>query len=356
MRFLLITLAISALAACGTQGAPQPPSLNIPKPVSDLSAIRKGETVTLSWTAPNETTDGALVHHSGKMIVRRATSDGQSNSVIGEVPLPTAHKSQEAALETWKDSLGGLLPSSSSDFALYTVEAVNNSGKSGGQSNQIAVALVLTPATPKNLDVSVVPQGVGISWNQGWPPPKHTNLSTEYIYRIMRRAAGSNQQPIMIKQLNAGNEAALVIDTGIQWEKTYEYWVTPVTLWQKDDQQKGEIEGDDSPISKITANDVFPPAVPSGLQAVYSQVGQKSFIDLTWTPNSDSDLAGYNVYRRTEGAQSVKINTDLVKTPAFRDEAMQPGMKYFYSVSAVDLRKNESAKSPEASETVPQRQ
>jgi hypothetical protein len=44
----------------------------------------------------------------------------------------------------------------------------------------------------------------------------------------------------------------------------------------------------------------------------------------------------------------------LVKTPAFRDTSVQPGTKYFYSVSAVDLRNNESARSPETSEAVPQ--
>jgi fibronectin type 3 domain-containing protein len=87
---------------------------------------------------------------------------------------------------------------------------------------------------------------------------------------------------------------------------------------------------------------------------VFSQSPQQSSIDLTWNPNSDSDLAGYNVYRRTDNTQPVKLNTDLVKTPAFRDTGVQPGSRYFYSVSAVDLRNNESARSPEASETVPQ--
>jgi hypothetical protein len=350
MRLPLIILALAALVSCGTQGAPQPPSLNIPKPVADFSAVRKGDTVTLSWTAPDETTDGALVRHSGKMIVRRATSDGQPASVVGEVPLEPAHKSEQP--QTLKDSLTDLLRSSSADFALYTVESVNNSGKSGGPSNQVSVALVLTPPTPRDVQVKVVPQGVSISWNQSWPPEKHTNLMVQYVYRIMRRLEKANQQPVMVRQLNAGNEAALVIDTGIEWEKQYQYWVTPVTLWQ-DKQQKGEVEGDDSNVVSITTRDVFPPSVPSGLQGVFSQVGQKSFIDLTWTPDTDSDLAGYNVYRRTEDSQPVKINTDLVKTPAFRDEKVQPGMKYFYAVSAVDLRNNESAKSQEASETVP---
>jgi len=72
-----------------------------------------------------------------------------------------------------------------------------------------------------------------------------------------------------------------------------------------------------------------------------------------WAPVTDADLAGYNVYRHEEGGQAVKINSELVKTPAFRDSNVAAGKKYFYSVSAVDLRGNESARSEEASESVP---
>ncbi len=351
---VILSLVLLFLAGCGTQGAPQPPSLNIAKAVTDLKAVRKGETVTLTWTAPDETTDGALVHHSGKMIVRRTTGEGQPVSVITELPLPPAHKSQQSRAEMLKDSISDLVRSNSANFATYMVETVNNSGKSAGPSNQASVPLVLTPATPKDVQVTLVAQGVSITWNQTWPPEKRTNLGVQYVYRIMRHLQGSRQPPVLVKELSAGHEAVLVIDAGIEWEKTYDYWVTPVTLWQQDDQRKGEVEGDDSPVASITTKDVFPPAVPSGLQAVFSQIGQKSSIDLTWKPNADSDLAGYNVYRRTEGAQPIKINAALVKTPAFSDSTVQPGMKYLYSVSAVDLRNNESARSQEASEAVPQ--
>jgi hypothetical protein len=43
----------------------------------------------------------------------------------------------------------------------------------------------------------------------------------------------------------------------------------------------------------------------------------------------------------------------LVKTPAFRDMNVESGKTYVYSISAVDVRGNESARSPEASEAVP---
>jgi fibronectin type 3 domain-containing protein len=43
----------------------------------------------------------------------------------------------------------------------------------------------------------------------------------------------------------------------------------------------------------------------------------------------------------------------LVKTPAFRDMNVVAGKTYFYSVSAVDQRGNESGRSEETSEGAP---
>jgi fibronectin type 3 domain-containing protein len=60
------------------------------------------------------------------------------------------------------------------------------------------------------------------------------------------------------------------------------------------------------------------------------------------------------VYRRTQTTQPEKINADPAKAPSFKDEKVEPGQEYFYSVSAVDLRGNESARSPEANERTAQ--
>src|SRR5438309_11783271 len=43
--------------ACGSPGPPEPPSLELPRVVTDLRATRKGDKVTLVWTVPTNTTD-----------------------------------------------------------------------------------------------------------------------------------------------------------------------------------------------------------------------------------------------------------------------------------------------------------
>jgi hypothetical protein len=147
--------------------------------------------------------------------------------------------------------------------------------------------------------------------------------------------------------------AAQFLDHSFEWEKTYFYRATVVTLIHAEEQPETQFEGDDTPAIKVFAHDIFPPAVPSGLQAVFSGVGQQPFIDLIWAPDTDADLAGYDIFRHETGAEPVKINAEPVKTPAFRDTNVASGKTYIYSVSAVDIRGNESAPSQEASEAVP---
>jgi len=349
-----LLIALVTLSGCAVPGAPLPPSLDIPKLVGDLKAVRKGETVTLTWTTPSETTDGELIRKPGKMLVQRALASGANSELqfqtISEQPLEPALKDDHSETATAKDSIAELLRSGAADFAIYTILAQGHNGKSFGLPNRSSVPLVATLPPPQNLAVRLAPSGVLVRWDEFAPATKESHLRTQYAYKVMRRLQGANDA-VMVKQLDAGNGGTDFLDTGIEWEKSYQYWITPVTLWQASN-RKGQVEGDDSAIVSVFAHDSFAPAPPSGLEAVFS-AGQNAFIDLTWTANTESDLAGYNVYRHTGSEAPVKINTELIKTPRFPDPGIQPGMKYFYSVTAVDVRGNESGKSAETSEVVP---
>lgn len=350
--FLVALAAISLLTACGTPGAPQPPSLGIPKPVSDLRAVRTGVTVTLSWTNPTETTDGELIRKQGTAIIYRRLSTEVSGHRIAEVALrPTLKEQQPGANQTVTDSLATLLSgATSAEFVSYTVVADSSSGKNGGPSQEATVPLVPTLPQPQ-IAVKVVPAGVLISWQNAAPVSMSRSFQASYAYEIMRRQEGTTDA-IKVGQAPAVGTAIEFLDSGIEWQNTYQYWVMPVTSWQLAG-RNGEIEGESSSETTILANDTFPPATPWGLQAVFSGQPEQPGIDLTWSPNTDQDLAGYNVYRQTGNEPPMKINDETVKTPSFHDGKIQPGTTYLYSVTAIDLRGNESAHSERASESAP---
>jgi hypothetical protein len=356
MRFAaFILLATSAcLSGCGVPGAPQPPSLGIPKAINDLQAARKGNTVTLTWTEPTETTDGELIRKLGKMVVTRSASQGGSFQSITELPLQPALTEKQRAKASATDNIATLIADPAApDFLFYRVTSVSHRDTTSLPSNLVSVPTVITPPPPQSVTLGLTPRGVSITFDvpQMAGPIR---LNSQPIYRILRREenAGAAAQPSVAGEFRPGSQGLPVIDSRIEWEKKYDYWVRPVTLWHSGS-QNGEIEGDDSPTATIIAHDTFPPAAPLGLQAVFSGLVQRPAIDLTWTPNTEDDLAGYNVYRHTASAPPMKINSELVKTPAFHDANVTLGENYFYTVTAVDLRGNESPRSAETSETVP---
>jgi hypothetical protein len=172
-----------------------------------------------------------------------------------------------------------------------------------------------------------------------------------YFYRVYRREKGADGATVAGE--SAWGDSFHFVDHAFVWEKTYLYRVAVVTAVRRSQSPEVQVEGDDSTEVEVFAHDIFPPAVPTGLQAVAAGSEAQPFIDLVWSPDVDTDLDGYNVYRGEDGAASIKVNTQLLKTPAFRDTGVKSGKTYSYSVSAVDVRGNESARSEAASERVP---
>jgi fibronectin type 3 domain-containing protein len=79
-------------------------------------------------------------------------------------------------------------------------------------------------------------------------------------------------------------------------------------------------------------------------------------IDLSWSPDSDSDLAAYHVYRRdVHGDLPAQQIASVGVETSYRDTGAQPEHTYAYSVSAVDQSGNESQHSSEVEETLPGR-
>lgn len=362
MRFsagkLLALGAPLLFTACATVGPPQPPSLDLPKPPSDLRAVRKGDRVTLTWTIPTFTTDRQAIRKVGATRICRGVEPQlrECGTPVGEAAaqavLVTAQISKEKPSASYSDKLSPEVQSDDPSASMtYAVEVLNTDGRGAGLSSEVRVPLLRTESPPSDFRATVIKEGVALAWSRN---VSSTNATSQihYMYRVYRKLEDAAQWSLVGEFPAGGESRQTIIDSNIEWEKTYEYRIITVTEAARNGSEL-KVEGNDSPGMRVFADDVFPPAVPSGLQAVFSGPGQKNFIDLIWAPVPDVDLDGYNVYRREEGASAVKLNAKPLKTPAYRDEDVSAGKHYFYSVSAVDIRANESAHSEEADERVP---
>jgi fibronectin type 3 domain-containing protein len=86
------------------------------------------------------------------------------------------------------------------------------------------------------------------------------------------------------------------------------------------------------------------PAVPTGLSATPGN----STVSLDWNDNSESDLAGYNVYRSTtSGSGYIMLNSTPVVDSNYIDNGASGGWTYYYVVTAEDTSYHESNDSSE---------
>jgi len=363
------------LSSCAQLGPPLPPSLELPKAPGDLHASRKGNNVTLSWSEPTRTTDRQSVRYIGPTLVCRSleTEITACGNPAATLPAPTvippktkssrgaAKKSDSPrpAPQTYTDTLPASMQSQDPAAEVtYAIEVQNRNSRSAGLSNRVHVPAIATLPPPTGLSAELTGDGAQLTWTSAVAPQ---NSGVEFRYRIYRHqeSPGDNSgKDAVAGEIPVPTAAGVAhfTDSSFEWEKTYLYSITAVSIINRPDGEV-QVEGDDTPPVRVVAHDVFPPSIPTGLQAAYSGEGQKPFIDLIWAPVTNPDLAGYNVFRSeangAAGEKMVKLNSELVKSPSYRDSAVAPGKTYTYSVSAVDVRGNESQRSEQTSESVP---
>lgn len=351
------------LAGCAQTGAPLPPSLELPKPPADLRASRKGNRVTLNWSEPKLTTDRQGVRYVGPTLVCLSLEYemAECGSPAAILPAPSAAPQKPGSPRAVPQTYTGTLPAAMEPLdpaaeVTYAVEVLNRNARGAGLSNRVHVPAVLTLPPPSDLAAELTGDGVVLTWTSAAESLNVPNV--QHRYRIYRREESSGKDaiagevPFRVPGQSTEPGPMHFTDSAFEWEKTYLYRITAVSIVKRPDSEV-QVEGDDTPPVRVIAHDVFPPSVPAGLQAAFSGEGQKPFIDLIWAPVTNADLAGYNIYRSEADAAAIKLNSELVKAPSYRDSAVASGKTYTYSVSAVDIRGNESQRSEPTSEPVP---
>ncbi len=348
----LVVLCV-LLSGCGTPGAPLPPSLNLADVVTDLAAVRTGNQVALTWVMPKRNTDKTVIKADVATRICRREGSGTCDPVGADMMAAPG----KAA--TYTDTLPGPLATGAARPVSYFVELRNKKGHSAGQSNAATVLAGEAPRPVEGLTAEVQKQGVVLSWTA------NGEKDAVRLERKLLTASAQGQrgpfapprEPAMETLLvESGAEQGRALDKSIRFGETYAYRAQRVSRVDVDGKVV-ELAGAFSSPVDVEAKDVFPPSVPTGLAAVATAGvnGAPAAIDLSWQPNTDSDVAGYIVYRREGDGSWERISaaTPTIE-PAFHDSHVQAGHAYHYAVSALGKDGVESDRSDEALETVPQ--
>jgi len=333
------------LAGCGTPGAPQPPSLNLPERVTDLSAMRAGNQVSLSWSMPRRSTDKLIMKNQVAARICRREGAGSCDDAGSLMLTPGSDAS-------WSETLPPSLTEGTPRELSYFVELKNRAGKSAGLSDPAVVLAGQPPAPVAGLRIEMRKQGAVLHW-----APNDEAAGVRLQRRLLTIPVAKPKESLTAPPPEAVEESLLVedarqgqaLDKSIRFGESYEYRAQRVSRVSVSGKQL-ELSGEWSAPVRVEAIDIFPPAVPTGLVAVAvtSENGGPAAIDLSWEPDAESDVAGYIVYRREGAAPWQRLSpAEPVVGPAFHDAQVQTGHSYFYSVSAVDQGGHESARSTE---------
>ena len=361
------------LFGCASPDLPTARHPVVPVPVSDLSARQVGDTVILTFTLPATSTDQQPLADMPSVEIYRNTSQttptpkhpakNRSTARLSDtIPSQTVEHYQRNGRIEFPDRLDPreLAEESGTDL-IYTVRTRVSQAKASADSNAVDVRIYPAPAPVQGLRATLTETALVLDWSAA-QEAHSTSTGPARGFRIYRAevdpatAEGAVFAPSQAKliappELLAQTTTTEYRDTTFQFGHTYFYSVRRVLQFGA-----ATVESADSAPAVLTAKDIFPPAAPQDLEAIVVTAtnGSPASVELTWSINTEPDLAGYNVYRSEQaGMPGQKLNSELLLAPTFRDMSVVTGRSYFYRVGAVDQSGNESALSSAVETRVP---
>src|SRR5712664_1443385 len=346
---------------CGAPGDPRPPSPPVPAAIVDLNARQDGDGVQLSFTLPSKSISGERLASSPAVEILRGalkpdgSLDSKSFRVVDTIPGALIDNYRSDDHFQFTDPIApGETKAHPGAAVSYLVRTRASQKRTSADSNVVSVRVFSVPERIASVEARLTESAIELSW----PAPVRTSagdpLSALTGYRIYRSEVNPSAAPSSAQVLSQGkrespssplasSETNSYTDTSFNFERTYVYTVRSVI------QVEGkELQSSDSQPLTVTPHDTFPPAAPQGLVAALlpGPTSENSVVELSWSINLETDLAGYRVYRsEQESTRGQLLNPDLLPAPAVRDTSVQPGRRYWYTVTAVDRAGNESAPS-----------
>lgn len=130
-------------------------------------------------------------------------------------------------------------------------------------------------------------------------------------------------------------------DTGLSPETSYTYEVSAVDT----SSNEGLLSDQAIATTLSSEGDTTPPSAPTGLS---TKKGAPGKLTISWDANSESDLAGYRLYRSTSSGGPYILVVDTTST-SYVDSGLVSGTTYYYVITAYDTSGNESTYSTEVS-------
>lgn len=338
-RLSLVCILVLVASACGKKGPPLPPIVRLPAAPGDFVASRRGASVVITLAVPSSNTDGSTPADLLRVDVYALTGPQTSTpdeivrrgTRVGSVAVNPARdpEEEEDVERTDKKTLPngvdqnatthlfdaiGQFATDPSFVRSYLAVGVNLRGRRGAFSERALVPLDEPPPAPALPTVTWSEKTITVAWA---PVISRDRTLAYHVY-----VPGDVEQRLSNQPLSEGKFE----ERRREWGMERCYMVRTIVVDQM------SIESEASPRACVTPIDTFPPAAPTGLQAVASQ----GAVDLIWNPNNEDDLGGYFVLRAIAPDSSLRrVNAEPLQEATFRD-TVPSGARLTYAIQAVD--------------------
>lgn len=278
-------------------------------PPEGLRTVGKVGKIELHWNPSNE--DNLL----GYLVLRSQSTQAPFVPVSSDVPFTTA---QTIYVDTDVQV---------DEVYFYRVQTVIQDPERGivvGNASHFvdgqAEADESPPAAPSDLSVSLDDENAGVVL-LSWAPPTTDDGGDELTglshYRVFRSQETASS---FVEVAQVPGAQTTYRDTTVEPLTLYYYTVNAV-----DDAKNGGPRS--APLSFSTPGLVTPERVTA--------IAGKAKISLTWAPNSEAELSGYEVLRYSDPLQPDVFSTFITPWPAYVDSPLVGGRTYAYRVRAL---------------------
>jgi predicted small lipoprotein YifL len=326
----LVLLLIFSFISCGKKGPLKLEPRKLPVKIRDLQIQQIGNNIKLIWNYPTLLSDKKTRMERKKVSkIRIYYASKQLSPKQFKKKSTLLMKLDHKKIETENNMFNVFIPFKTKNldrklhgFAIkYTYE------RKKSPLSIIATIQSVMPAKPiTDLTIKKENKVIKLKWTR--PALNMSNKPIQYItgYRVYKRI---QKGPFLL----ANKESVLQefyedMDTG----KDGEYFYRVSAIMSK------EIESDVSNTVSVKVKDIFPPDPPANLISFKTE----DHIFLTWNPVEDKDLDFYKVFRKSDPEAEFKLIVDRLNQNFYKDIGLKQGNTYIYTVSAVDLKGNES--------------
>jgi hypothetical protein len=384
-------LLLAALAGCGKRGDPLPPRRIVPQPVTGLAVSQRGDRLETSFVAPRAATDASRLGvlevelwkstqpgDFDKLATRSRQRVAPGETIVANEPLPLPGTLVRAAAQAlargrvsprtpivslvteppplapeqlslevthtgvllrWVDPNPPPTPPPTPS-PTPTPEAATPTATVAASATPTPTPTPTATPTPTPAPIPAPSPGAAVSpapqagpspspsvspspSPSPTPPPRVRGI---WIYR--RPEDGAYARPLQDDVVTAAEFEDRSVLPGEAWCYVARFLASKEPL----------IESDSSTEACTTFKDIAPPAAPIGVTVVLRSDG----VDVSWSPSSEGDLAGYRVHRATAPEPPVRLAELTPEHTSFRDPSPRVGALNVYTVTAVDKAGNES--------------